>query len=65
VLPDERRFVTPETIAATTIVGTSEEVVDRLKALESAGLSQVFINPPMDGYNDCIEDISRNVIEKL
>jgi len=65
VLPEEQRFVTPETIAATTIVGEREEVVDRLKSLERAGLSQVFINPPMDGFTDCLEDISRNVIERM
>lgn len=65
VLPEEQRFVTPETIAATTIVGTRDEVVERLRALERAGLSQVFINPPMDGFNDCIEDISLNVIERM
>ncbi len=65
VLPEEQKFVTPETIAATTIVGTREEVVERLKALEQAGLSQVFINPPMYGFNECLEDISRNVIERM
>jgi alkanesulfonate monooxygenase SsuD/methylene tetrahydromethanopterin reductase-like flavin-dependent oxidoreductase (luciferase family) len=65
VLPEEQKFVTPETITATTIVGTREEVVERLKALEQAGLSQVFINPPMDGFNDCLEDISRQVIERM
>jgi alkanesulfonate monooxygenase SsuD/methylene tetrahydromethanopterin reductase-like flavin-dependent oxidoreductase (luciferase family) len=65
VLPEEQRFVTPETVAATTIVGSREEVVERLQALERAGLSQVFINPPMDGFNDCLDDISRNVIERM
>jgi hypothetical protein len=28
-------------------------------------LSQVFINPPMDGYNDCIDEISRDVIARM
>jgi alkanesulfonate monooxygenase SsuD/methylene tetrahydromethanopterin reductase-like flavin-dependent oxidoreductase (luciferase family) len=65
VLPEEERFVTPDTIAATTIVGTREEVVERLRSLERAGLSQVFINPPMDGFNDCIQEISRDVIERI
>jgi alkanesulfonate monooxygenase SsuD/methylene tetrahydromethanopterin reductase-like flavin-dependent oxidoreductase (luciferase family) len=65
VLPEEERFVTPETVAATTIVGTSEEVIDRLRSLEGAGLSQVFINPPMDGFNEALEDISRNVIDRM
>jgi alkanesulfonate monooxygenase SsuD/methylene tetrahydromethanopterin reductase-like flavin-dependent oxidoreductase (luciferase family) len=65
VAPDERQYVTPETIAATTIVGSRENIVERLRALERAGLSQVFINPPMDGFNDCIDEISRDVIERM
>lgn len=65
VAPEEQRFVTAETIAATTIVGPREEVVERLKAMEAAGLSQVFINPPMDGFNDCVDEISRDVIARM
>jgi alkanesulfonate monooxygenase SsuD/methylene tetrahydromethanopterin reductase-like flavin-dependent oxidoreductase (luciferase family) len=65
VAPEEQKYVTPETIAATTIVGGKEEVVERLRSMERAGLSQVFINPPMDGYNDCIDEISRDVIARM
>ena len=65
VEPAEWRFVTPETIRACTIVGTREEVIEQLKALESAGLTQVFINPPMEGFADCVEEISREVIERM
>jgi len=39
--------------------------VDGLRSMEHAGLSQVFINPPMDGYNDCIDEISRDVIARM
>jgi alkanesulfonate monooxygenase SsuD/methylene tetrahydromethanopterin reductase-like flavin-dependent oxidoreductase (luciferase family) len=65
VAPLEQKYVTPETIAATTMIGTKEELVERLRAMERAGLSQVFINPPMDGYNDCIDEISRDVIARM
>jgi alkanesulfonate monooxygenase SsuD/methylene tetrahydromethanopterin reductase-like flavin-dependent oxidoreductase (luciferase family) len=65
VAPDEQKYVTPETIAATTIIGPKEQVVERLRSMERAGLSQVFINPPMDGYNDCIDEISRDVIARM
>jgi len=65
VAPDEQKYVTPETIAATTIVGSKEEVVERLRSMERAGLSQVFINPPMDGYDECIDEISRDVIARM
>ena len=65
VAPEEMRFVTAETIAASTIIGPREQVVERLRELERAGLSQVFVNPPMDGFNDSIDEISRDVIERM
>jgi alkanesulfonate monooxygenase SsuD/methylene tetrahydromethanopterin reductase-like flavin-dependent oxidoreductase (luciferase family) len=65
VAPGEERFVTAETIRATTIVGPREEVVEQLRGLERAGLAQVFINPPMEGFEECIAEISREVIEKM
>jgi alkanesulfonate monooxygenase SsuD/methylene tetrahydromethanopterin reductase-like flavin-dependent oxidoreductase (luciferase family) len=65
VAPEELRFVTAETIRATTIIGQREEVIDRLRALEHAGLSQVFINPPMDGFNEFIEDIDRELLGRV
>jgi alkanesulfonate monooxygenase SsuD/methylene tetrahydromethanopterin reductase-like flavin-dependent oxidoreductase (luciferase family) len=65
VAPDEQKYVTPETIKATTIIGSKEEVVERLRSMERAGLSQVFINPPLDGYNECIDEISRDVIARM
>jgi len=65
VAPEEMRFVTAETIAASTIIGPRDQVVERLRELERAGLSQVFVNPPMDGFNDSIDEISRDVIERM
>jgi alkanesulfonate monooxygenase SsuD/methylene tetrahydromethanopterin reductase-like flavin-dependent oxidoreductase (luciferase family) len=65
VAPGEERFVTADTIRATTIIGTRDEVIDQLRALEHAGLGEVFINPPMSGYADCIADISRVLIERM
>jgi alkanesulfonate monooxygenase SsuD/methylene tetrahydromethanopterin reductase-like flavin-dependent oxidoreductase (luciferase family) len=65
VVPDERRFVTPETIRATTMVGPREEIIERLRALERAGLTQVFLNPPMEGFRESIEDFAREIIERM
>src|SRR5260370_337771 len=62
--PDEREYATPAAIPASTMIGAKEELVERLRAMERAGLSQMFINPPMDGYNDCIDEISRDVITR-
>lgn len=65
VSPEERKFVTAETIGATTIVGQREEVIDQLRALAKAGLSQIFLNPPLDGFKECLDDISRELIGKV
>jgi len=61
----ERRFVTPATIRAFTIVGTREEVVERLRALEKAGLDQMVMSPPMEGYEEYIADISRELVGRI
>ena len=61
----ERRFVTPATLRATTIVGTREEVLDRLRALEKAGLDQLVMSPPMDGFEEYIDDISQQLVGQI
>ena len=47
VIPQER-FVTPELIDATCIVGTANEVIERLQQLEEQGLDQLMILPNFD-----------------
>jgi len=44
---------------------TREEIIERLRALEQAGLDQLFLNPPMDGFDEYIDDIAREVVEHL
>jgi alkanesulfonate monooxygenase SsuD/methylene tetrahydromethanopterin reductase-like flavin-dependent oxidoreductase (luciferase family) len=61
----ERRFVTAETIRATTLLGPREQVIDRLKALEQAGLDQVILNPPLDGFEEFVTDFSKEIIAKM
>ena len=65
VAQEEKQFVTADTIAATTIVGPREAVVEQLRALDKAGLSQVFLNPPMDGFDECLDDISGDLIGRI
>jgi len=65
-VPDrERRFVTPATIRATTIVGSREEVIDRLSALARAGITQIVLNPPFDGFEEYVREISRELVERI
>ena len=61
----ERRFVTAETIRATTMIGPREQVIEQLHALERAGLDQIILNPPMDGFDEFVDDFAREIIDHI
>ena len=62
VIPEEERFVTPELIDATCIVGTANEVIERLQQLEERGLDQLMILPNFDPRFEVLERIGREII---
>lgn len=61
----ERRFITPATIRATTMTGSREELIEQLKTLERAGLDQIVLNPPMDGFDEHVDEVSREIIARM
>lgn len=65
VVPDEERFVTPELITNSCIVGTPDQIVDRLGALADAGLDQVMILPPFDPRYEVLERVGADIIPQL
>src|SRR3954453_4211956 len=65
VEPDEERFVTRDLIEATCMVGTAEELAQRLGALDAAGLSQVLILPPLAVKEKVITDVAEQVAPLL
>ncbi len=65
LLPEEAKFVTPELIKSTCLVGTPEEIIDQIKRLEKAGLHQIMILPSFETQYRVLEDFARKVMEKL
>ena len=65
VLPEEERFVTRELIESTCLVGTADELVDRLRAFEAAGLDQVMILPAWEPRYDVLERVARDVLPRV
>ncbi|MDP6978125.1 MAG: LLM class flavin-dependent oxidoreductase [Myxococcota bacterium] len=65
VLPEEERFVTPEIIDATCVVGRRDDVVSRLRALEEAGLDQVMILPAFEPRHSVLERVGNELIPQL
>lgn len=65
VEPEEEQFLTKELIEATCLVGTTDQLVDRLGALGEAGLDQVMILPPLEPRFEVLEQIGAEVLPQL
>jgi alkanesulfonate monooxygenase SsuD/methylene tetrahydromethanopterin reductase-like flavin-dependent oxidoreductase (luciferase family) len=62
LVPGERRFVTPEAIKATTLVGSPEEICARVRAVERAGLRELTVLPPSDTSREMLKEFSELVM---
>lgn len=62
VLPEEERFLTPDLIRNTCLVGTREEIVERLAAYEAAGLDEIIVLPAFAPRYEVIERIGRDLL---
>ena len=65
VLPEEERFLTPEVLRATCMIGERDELVERLSALAGAGLDQVMILPNFDTRFDVLERVAKDIIANV
>jgi len=61
--PGEEKYLDEGFIRATTLTGTADEIVARLRALEAAGITQVAIQVVTKG-REVIEEFSRGIIAK-
>ena len=64
LVPEERRFVTPDTIRTTCLVGEPEELVEQIKKAEEAGLKEVVLLPPMAAARNVFKDFSEMVMKR-
>lgn len=60
--PDERRFVTPEAIKASCIVGAPEEIIAKIHELEAAGIHEIAFLPPADYQRKVYRDLAEMVM---
>jgi alkanesulfonate monooxygenase SsuD/methylene tetrahydromethanopterin reductase-like flavin-dependent oxidoreductase (luciferase family) len=60
--PEERRFITPESIRATCLAGELDELVERLRILERSGLKEVALIAPADYQSKVFRDIAEFII---
>ncbi|MEM7325862.1 MAG: LLM class flavin-dependent oxidoreductase [Actinomycetota bacterium] len=65
VLPEERRFLTRELIEATCLVGTRDQLIERLRALDESGLDQVMLLPPFDPRFEVLETVGTEILPNV
>jgi alkanesulfonate monooxygenase SsuD/methylene tetrahydromethanopterin reductase-like flavin-dependent oxidoreductase (luciferase family) len=62
--PGEEKYLDDAMVRATTLTGSGEEIIARLKALEAAGLTHIAIQVVYPHGREMIEEFSREVIAK-
>ena len=65
VLPEEERFLTPEVLAAASMIGTADELIERLHGLAVGGLDQVMILPNFDTRFDVLEQVGAKILPNV
>jgi alkanesulfonate monooxygenase SsuD/methylene tetrahydromethanopterin reductase-like flavin-dependent oxidoreductase (luciferase family) len=64
MMPEERRFVTEKTIRTSILVGTPEELVERIRGMEKAGLKEVGLLPAMAEARTVFKEFAEQVIRR-
>ncbi len=65
VLPQEEQFVTAQLIERSCLVGTAGQLVDRVRALDAAGLDQIVLLPPLAEKENVIRSVAAQVMARL
>jgi len=62
VLPEEEKFLTPEVLQASCLIGTRDQLIEQLSGLSAAGLNQVMILPNFDTRFDVLEQVGKDIL---
>ncbi len=64
VLPEEEHFLTEDVLRATCMLGTQDELIERIDELEAAGLNQLMILPSFDTRYDVLNEVADKLINR-
>jgi len=62
VLPEELQFLTPKLLDSTCLIGTQDQLLEKLNALAAAGLNQVMTLPNLGSRYESLERIAKDII---
>ncbi len=64
LMPEERRFMTPQVIQGTCLVGEPEDIINQIRRAEKDGLREVNILPPMACARKVLKDFADQVMKR-
>ncbi|MCZ6655830.1 MAG: LLM class flavin-dependent oxidoreductase [Gammaproteobacteria bacterium] len=65
VLEEEERFLTPDVLQASSMIGTRDDLIGRLQGFDAAGLNQVMILPNFDTRFDVLEQVGEAILPNV
>lgn len=65
VIEEEERFLTPQVLEASSMIGTQDELLARLHDLAAAGLNQVMILPNFDTRYDVLQRVAQDILPNV
>jgi alkanesulfonate monooxygenase SsuD/methylene tetrahydromethanopterin reductase-like flavin-dependent oxidoreductase (luciferase family) len=65
VMPEEEKFLTPDVLSASSMIGTRHDLIGRLGELAAAGLNQVMILPNFDTRYAVLERVAKEVLPNI
>lgn len=65
VLEEEAQFLTREVLEASSMIGTRDQLLTRLRDLAGAGLKQVMILPNFDTRFEVLERVGRDIVGQI
>lgn len=65
VVPEEERFLSADVLQASSLIGTREQLLGRLRELAAGGLDQVMILPSFDTRFDVLERVGRDIVGQV
>ena len=64
IVPAERRFITPKAIQGTSLVGTPEEIIERVRLAERVGLQELTILPATQTNREMLKEFAETVMQR-
>lgn len=65
VVPEEEKFLTPEVLTASSMIGTRDQLIESLRGMEAAGLHQVMILPNFDTRFEVLERVAADILPNV